>query len=170
MALSNWPEEPLNLLKMKKIKLFTIAALMLGFVSCQKEENNTVTEGNKPAPTKKEMLTAKTWKLTAMTISPAVNGKTDVFPMVEACEKDNTWKFYIDKSSNTLTIDEGMDICKGKYQQISTDWELDEQDNKLIIDSYDYTVMSISASEFQIQETWNDQGVDYTLTSTYSGN
>jgi hypothetical protein len=155
---------------MKKIKLFTIAALMLGFVSCQKEENNTVTEGNKPAPTKKEMLIAKTWKLTAMTISPAVNGKTDVFPMVEACEKDNTWKFSDNSSYMTLTVDEGMDMCKGRSQQTTTNWMLDEQKNILTIDSYDYDVKSITASEFQIQESWNDQGVDYTITSTYSGN
>ncbi len=151
---------------MKKIKLFTIAALMMGLVSCQKEESNDRKDGNTPAPTKKEMLTAKTWTLTAMTIDPAMMGVTDIYPMIDACQKDNTWKFGTD--GRTLTIDEGSNTCKGHDQTTTTSWSLNDAGTTLTIDSYHYEVRDITADGFKMLESMVDNGKTYTITSTYS--
>jgi len=154
---------------MKKIKLFTIAALMLGFVSCQKEDSKDENFGSKPAPTKQEMLAAKTWKISAMTVEPAWMGAKDLFPLVDACQKDNTWKFFND-AGKSLVIDEGSNICKGSSSTTTTTWALSPEGTKLTIESYDYTLESLNSDEFKMLETFDDKGVTYTITSTYSGN
>ncbi len=152
---------------MKKIRIFTIAALMMGFVSCQKEENNDQRNGETPAPTKQEILASKTWLLTGMTISPAMQGVSDIFPMVDACQKDNTWKF-TNGSNKTLLIDEGSNMCRDSKQQTTTTWDLNDAGDKLTIDKYDYSMKDLSTGGFKLEEEWVEDGKHYTITSVYS--
>lgn len=152
---------------MKKIKFFTIAALMMGLVACQKEDNTERTSENKPAPTKQELLAAKTWTLTGMTISPAMMGVTDIFPMIDPCEKDNTWKFNND-AGHTMVIDEGSNICQGAHDRTTTTWSLNSAGNMITIDKYEYSINDIKAEGFNIQENIEKDGKSYTVTSTYS--
>jgi hypothetical protein len=153
---------------MKKIKIFAIAALMMGFVACQKEENNDKKDGGTPAPTKQEILASKTWTLTGMTISPAMSGVTDIYPMVDACAKDNTWKFSND-ANRTLVIDEGAKMCNGSKQTTTTTWSLDASGDRLTIDKYEYNMTDLNSTGFKLLETMTENGKTYTITSIYSG-
>ncbi len=66
---------------MKKIKLFTLLVLMSGLAACQKEDQNdeNQNQGNNPSSTKQEILASQIWVLTAMTVDPAMMGKTDLY-------------------------------------------------------------------------------------------
>ena len=81
---------------MKKIALMIAALAFLTVSSCKKEDEKKTTT---PAKSKTELLTAKAWKTTAMTINPGIaiipGGPviTDLFAFFDPCEKDDTEKF-----------------------------------------------------------------------------
>jgi hypothetical protein len=60
---------------------FIILAMV---VSCKKADPA-------PAPDPKTMLMNKTWKITAITVSPAYDSTTDIYAGMDDCEKDDLY-------------------------------------------------------------------------------
>lgn len=148
----------------KIVLMFTVLVAM---AACQKKDSaDQNVAPSKPAPTSEEILTGKTWVLSAMTCDPAYMGKTDIYSMMEPCEKDNTLKFS-SGSGKTLTIDEGSNVCSGQDQQSSTSWNVDAAGSTLTINSQNYNLKSLSSDGFQLVHTAAISGTDYTITETY---
>ena len=151
---------------MKPTKIVLMFTVLVAMAACQKEDSTQNVAPGKPAPTKEEMLTAKTWGLSAMTCDPSYMGKTDIYDMMDPCEQDNTLTFATG-SSKVLTVDEGNQVCSGNQQQSTTSWYLDAAGTTLTINSQNYTIKSLSSDGFQLVHAVNISGTDYTITETY---
>ena len=116
---------------MKSLSLLLITGLFL-LNSC-KDEEKTVTPTPTPSKSKTEMLTAKSWIMTAWTITTSGFGTSDEFATLDACEKDNLRKFNTDK---TYTEDEGATKCDPDDPQIiiTGNWEFADSETSLIFD------------------------------------
>ncbi|MDO7885897.1 lipocalin family protein [Hymenobacter cheonanensis] len=113
---------------MKKLSLLFLAALALG--SCKKNDDNSPSSASKT-----DLLTAKSWRISAQTYSVAVNSGTptvsDEYASSPACERDNFLKFNTNKS---LTADEGATKCSPSDPQTqSGSWDLTTNDTKLTL-------------------------------------
>ena len=144
---------------MKKIyflAMISFLAIATVFTSCSKDDDEK---------TKTELLTASKWKMTAATVSPAMMGITDFFPLMEACDKDNTIKFNTDK---TVVSDEGATKCDaGNPQQETDTWAFSSDESKLISKGEEMTIKNLTESELKLTMTQVDGGVTYTVTMTY---
>jgi len=154
---------------MKKIKTILILAFIMLLAACKKESVDTPQTTTLPTtpPTKQEILASKTWQLTSSTISPAMMGHTDLYAMLDACEKDNTLKFSND-AAKTLVIDEGSNICSGRVAKKNTTWSLDKDEKMFSIDEMLYTLNNFSAENFNVAHSEMIDGINYTITCTYS--
>jgi len=145
------------------ITIFTLA-------SCKKEE--TPNPGNNgtntpPAPTKTELITSKTWKLSSATLSPAVMGETDYMKMIKDCDKDNTLKFNADK---TLVIDNGSMRCNAMDPQtFSKTWALNTNETVVSIGSSSFNLVDVNTSALKLSHSMTYNGTNYTVTEVYSG-
>lgn len=99
------------------IKTLAIACVILGTAisSCKKEPTEVAGPPSltpNATQTKTELLTDKTWKVTARTINPAIdyNGvmTTDFYAIMTACQKDNTLTY---NTNGTCAWDEGATLC-----------------------------------------------------------
>ncbi len=114
---------------MKKIQIRTffimlLSGLILAGTSCSKDEDEK---------TNKDLLVGKDWKMTALTINPAVNSMTDFYAFLPACTKDDLTKF---NSDGTVNFDEGASKCdSGDPQTTYGTWSFNA----------DQTVLSVTA-------------------------
>jgi hypothetical protein len=114
---------------MKKIQIRTffimlLSGLILAGTSCSKDEDEK---------TNKDLLVGKDWKMTALTINPAVNSMTDFYAFLPACTKDDLTKF---NSDGTVNFDEGALKCdSGDPQTTYGTWSFNA----------DQTVLSVTA-------------------------
>lgn len=158
------------------MKKFTILVLALAFVaaisSCKKDEDSTPATGK----TKTEILTAKAWKETARTISPAisVNGNmvTDLYALDDECDKDDLYKFKIDK---TFTQEEGATKCDPSDPQIyaTGTWAFNADETKLILTytglgSSTSNIIEVTETTAKLSQVETNNGVEYTTTTTYT--
>lgn len=155
---------------MKKITLLLLLATLIGFGACKKD-NNTATP-----KTKKELLTAKVWKQTARTITPAieVDGKleNDLFAHDDACDKDDLYRY---KADNTFSYEEGATKCDPTSPDIydTGTWTFSSDETKLILvyksnDSYVVNLLELTESTLKVSSVEDDNGVTYTTTTTYT--
>ena len=96
--------------------------------SCKKD-----TVAATPAPTKTELLTAKSWRISGDVTVSTTNGRvttTDNFATAPACEKDNFLKFSTDKK---VLIDEGPNKCQGNNQTETGVWDFNSDQTKLTL-------------------------------------
>lgn len=123
---------------MKKLSLLLLAALALG--SCKKSDTSPAT------PSKTDLLTAKSWRLSADKITSTVgttSNTTDEYASSPACERDNFIKFNTNK---TATFDEGPTKCNTPDPQTeSGTWDFNSDGTKL-------TLTDPSGSGLAIQE------------------
>ena len=104
-------------------KSFLLLALAAGFTftSCDKDDD--------AAPSKTEMLTNKSWKMTASTVSVNNGNPNDVYAMMPACNKDDFSTF---TSDGKYTLDEGATKCNANAVQTQTGtWQFTENETKL---------------------------------------
>jgi hypothetical protein len=88
--------------------------------SCKKEDATT------PAPSKTDLLTAKSWKVTDVKVAGQSIYNT---PLFQACDKDNLVKFNPNK---TATFDEGATKCDpASVQSRPGSWDLTSNETKL---------------------------------------
>ena len=111
------------------------------------------------------LLMNKNWKISALTVSPAYMGTTDIFASWPSCEKDNFYQF---KASNVFLTDEGSTKCYASDPQISTStWTYDVSTKHLIIDTDILTITEINDTAFKATETQTISGVVYTYTYAF---
>jgi hypothetical protein len=100
--------------------LFLAAAGLASLNSCKKDDTTT------PAPSKTELLTAKSWKVTDVKVSGQSIYGTALFP---ACTKDDLVKFSTNK---VVTFDEGTLKCDPTSPQSRPgSWEFTTNETKL---------------------------------------
>ena len=145
---------------MKTLNLYLMVFLFgLSVLSCKKDSTATA----------KENLIGK-WMMTAMTISPAWNGVTDMYSTSDACGKDDLSIFNAD---GTLTNDEGLVKCNATDPQTSSGgtWALSADEKTLTITSPGQTpqvitIVTLSSTSFVGKMTMVDSGITYTYTVT----
>jgi len=146
--------------------LLILAAWATVAVSCKKEDNE------KKQKTKTELLTADSWKRTALISNPAYdwNGNgvsaTDVLSIMFPCEKDN---FDTYKTNGIVQTDEGPTKCNaGDPQTWTATWVFADNETKLIFDGYDeYILDELTATTLKFHSTFVENGVTYTQDETY---
>ncbi len=105
---------------MKSLSTYVLLAAMAALtVSCKKDS-----EPAPAPPTKTDLLTAKSWRLTDIKI-----GGTSFYAFIDACEKDDLIKFNANKSA---TFDQGATRCDQTEPQTATGkWEFTTNETKL---------------------------------------
>jgi len=149
------------------VALTAIALMVVG--GCKKDSDEAVSPAT---PTKTQMLTDKAWKLTACTITPAVQGVTNLYSVMASCELDNTLKFNSD-ASNSVVQDEGATKCNSMDpQQVAGSWQLNSAETEVMLNLNNqtdtYVLQSISTTSMRVAVTMVINGTTYTTTNTYS--
>jgi Lipocalin-like domain len=134
--------------------LFALTFLCLfSFFACKKDP---------VPPTKEELLTAKKWKKTAST-STVDNVDYDSYADLEACEKDDLFKYNIDF---TVTYDQGVIKCDPSSPQTSSagTWVFNSDKTKLTLadgsEKLEFTIKELTATTLK---------VSYDFTFTFNG-
>jgi len=136
------------------------------FISCKKDDNE-----NKQK-TKTELLTAGSWKRTALISNPAYDWyadgtfATDVLSVMKPCESDNS---YIFRSNGTGETDEESTKCdQSDPQTWPFSWVFADNETKLIFDGFDeYTLLELTETKLKFTSTFVENGVTYTQDETY---
>jgi hypothetical protein len=161
---------------MRKITLMIAALAFLTVSSCKKEDEKTTT----PTKSKTELLTAKAWKMTAMTINPGITPVpggptiTDLFSFLDACEKDNTEKY---NTGGTGVTDEGATKCDpADPQTVNFTWAFASNETKLVFDGDSGDILQLDETTLKVaaqldgSEVGGTAGTMYTVTITYKNN
>jgi hypothetical protein len=161
---------------MKKITLMIVAFAFLTVSSCKKEESTTTTT----TKTKTELLTAKAWKMTALTINPGITPVaggptiTDLFAMTEPCEKDDTEKY---NTGGTGVADQGATKCDpADPQSENFTWSFLSNETQFKYDNQVFNILQLDATTLKASVQVDGAliggtaGTAYTLTTTFSNN
>ncbi len=150
-------------MKKRTFPIFTIFALSLIVVTgCDKDDDNT------PTPkTKTELVSQSTW-----VFSGAVVGTTDVSPLLQACQKDNTLTFV---ASGSGTLDEGASKCNMSDPQTNSfSWNFASAETVLHIStvlfsggSSDFTLVSLSETTLVVSQDITVSGTTQTAIVTF---
>ena len=148
------------------ITFLLVIILSLLFYGCKKEKDDNIIK------TKTELLTAGSWKRTALVSNPAYdwNGDgtfdTNILNTMKGCEKDN---FDTYKTNGIIETNEGATKCNAYDPQTSTaTWVFAANETKLIFDAtYEYTLIELTATTLKFQSTFVENGVSYTHVETY---
>src|SRR5678815_4628194 len=147
--------------KIQLAALLSLIACATFVISCKKDKENNATK------TKTELITAGTWKRTALISTPAydwnANGvsDTDVLKIMFPCEKDNFDRYL---ANGMIETDEGPTKCNPTDPQTWTvTWRFADNETKLIFDGTDeYTLLELTATTLKFQSTFVENGVTYT--------
>jgi len=170
-----------NKKNMKNTLKLSIAALMIVALGCKKEEAapaaTTTTTTTTPAKTKTDYLTESSWKLKALTVSPAINisgtAITDWFSQLDACDKDDTEKY---NTNGSFSVDEGTTKCDPNDPQTTTGTWVFNPDQTILTVTYkgtstSYNISDLNASTFKgtytVKENNGSGELNYTYTFTY---
>lgn len=150
-----------------------MAMVLLIGASCQKSGENS----SNSSKSKTQLLTQKTWKIVAHTVSPAVdlNGDgtadSDVFAtLYESCNKDDIYSF---KTDGTGTVDEGPTKCDdADPQSTPIQWLFKSSETIIQINqgivSLDFNLVELSESALKVSYTQSNGTVTVTQTITYA--
>ena len=168
---------PLNSTLMKSMNqisrtlFFSLLCVTFLFSACKKDDDVT---------TKTDLLTSSSWKITALTIDPAlptfdnegnITGSTnDLFAMLEDCSKDDIYSFNTDK---TLSMDEGASKCDNSDPQKSTgSWSFNSDETTLTIKVEEYpetmSILELTDKVLKLKSTEVDGGMTISTTITFS--
>lgn len=118
-----------------------------------------------------QLLCDKDYKLTASTVSPAFQGTTNYFSLLQSCNTDDILRF---AQAGTFTWDEGPTMCQGVTQQtVSGTWALSNNNSTLTLTvggaQVVWTVVAIDGNILKVSWQGNDtQGNTYTITDTWT--
>ena len=131
-----------------KLPVALVLFCTITLFSCSKDDDKSKTE----------LITSGTWKITAFTSNPAVDWdgdgdtETDIYGSMEACEKDNITTF---KSDGTAQDDEGATKCDSDDPQITSfEWSFTNNESKIMIDGYEYTIVELNSTTLKIKESY----------------
>lgn len=147
---------------MKNLKLILAIAFVFVLASCKKSD---------PEPTNTEKLSGKTWKITAATISPAINGQTDFLNQIPSCTRDNTITF---NTNGTYTEDESTTKCNANDPQaVQGTWVFGNNETVITTKengsntSQNSNVVQNDGNVLKISQVTSINNVVYTVTLTY---
>ena len=152
---------------MRKIKILSIITLTVLVINCKKDENVT--------SSRKDLLSGKSWIMTAETISPAINVNgtliTDLFSQEPSCAKDDIAKL---NSNGTYTLEEGQTKCSVNDPQVyeTGTWTLNSDETIIVMTSStsivtNAKIQELTASKLVTTEEETLSGIKYTLTITF---
>jgi hypothetical protein len=152
---------------MKKVKFhfaFISLAYLLTLLGC---------DSSKVAPSFDTQLLAipNGWKISAVTVSPALGGVTDYLKILPACSKDNLTFF---KKDGSYKIDEGSTKCDPADPQIIEGaWSFISAKNLLSFTPSDpkqvalpLTIVSLTSTSFVYTSPLDLLGQNYTIKAT----
>jgi hypothetical protein len=153
------------------MKKFLLGMLFLAScLSCKEEV---------AAPSKTELLTSKSWKWIAGTISPAydifgigVPLGEDYFSRAPKCWQDDLWIF---KAPNKFVHDEGTSKCNISDPQIYTQgtWRFETGESVIKISEngrseFSWNVTELTSTSLKIVETFKEDGQIYTFQYSFA--
>lgn len=153
-----------------KFFTFLLLAGSLVFVSCEKDKDIDAKQPDK-------ILTSGTWKLTALTVDPAIDwfgtSVTNVYSQLPTCTKDDLTTF---QSNGTVNFDEGPSKCSTNDPQTFTGlWALSNDKKTISItlngETESWKINQLSSSSVQVDYEQEDEygsGLTYTFTATYT--
>jgi len=145
-------------------RILCIAVFTLLLVQCKKDEA--------PPKTPSELMVG-TWQITADSYSPAYdyfgNGTkiTDAFTLYVACQKDDITTF---KTNSEGEFNEGATKCDPSDPQSTAFlWTLKENNTVLNISALaDFKIVQLDATTLKLSTTFDENGVTYTETFTFT--
>ncbi len=152
-------------------KLLLLAGLLLTLGACKKKEDTA------PTPlTRTQLLTGKTWGLTAATLTPGITYMgltfTDGYQALSLgapCQIDNTQRFEL---PNVYTINEGANVCAGSPATSTGTWALSADGNTLttVVSGLTttYTVISVTDTELKASYPFAFLGQATTISATFT--
>ena len=151
----------------KTTSLFVaVAALILSFGSCSKDDNEN---GGSGSASKTTLLTNGGWIIQSIINTQGTNSQ-DEFDYFDACEKDDITIF---NSNSSITWDEGATKCDPSDSQSFTEdaWALVSNETKLsfIYDGGGSDIMDIvtlSSSELKLRLTYDDPSSNDDIVTT----
>ncbi|AYA38164.1 hypothetical protein D3Y59_14620 [Hymenobacter oligotrophus] len=140
--------------------------------SCKKDKDK---DEVKPK-TKTELLTDKSWMMTAQTITPGLRTSsgevvTDLYAQMDACDQDDLLQF---AKPDGYTLNEGATKCNPNGpQSYPGTWSFGSNESTLTLklgnqDPNTYTVQEISDNTMRLTESGTSGGTSYTITYTFS--
>ena len=154
----------MNTIKKTAITILTVIITC----ACSKENVNANTGTTDKTAT---YLMAGNWKLTSITVSPGVNGVTDLSSILPECEKDNIFEF---KAGNKFYFDQGAIKCDASLAQSDEGtWSYDPATKTLnysspVLHPYSLTITSSSAKTVVGYYMGVNGGVTNTITGTFT--
>jgi hypothetical protein len=154
---------------MKTVKFLAIAlaALTMSFSACKKEDGKT----EAPKVSGSTLLTGKDWRISAITVT-SPGGTIDIFATLDPCEKDDLMEFL---ANGNVVTKAGATKCDPTDPDTEPGglWALLQSDTKFRVIDGDTTlfdVVELSATNFRVRSTENDNGVIYTNNITFVKN
>ena len=129
-----------------------------------------------PAPDYNALITAKNWKLTALTVDPArayyFLGPeiTNWYAQMKECETDNIYTF---NSNGSFSIDEGASKCDTDDPQTRTGtWVFNPEKTiyttNIKSEAKSYKISQLNSNQLIVTYTQDALGTEYTYTATYA--
>lgn len=140
---------------MKKTTVCTALLFMLAIMACNKKNDS---------PSKTEILTSGTWKITSMMEDADGNGsyETEFFTALPACYQDN---YYIFKTSGQTELNEGASKCDPADPQIETGtWQFSQNETRLTIDGDEYIIDALTNTTLRVKDDVATFGMMVTFT------
>jgi len=152
--------------KTQLASLLILIAATITSVSCKKDV------GQSKQKTKTELLTAASWKKTALTSNPAYdwygdgNYTTDILSIMKVCQADD---FDTYRSDGTGDVDEGPTRCDQSDPQAWTfTWAFADNETKLVFDGFnEFNIVELTETTLKVGLTFEESGVTYTQEETY---
>lgn len=148
--------------------LFALALVGIAFTGCKKDKDETKAD-------KTSMLAEKNWKMTAATIDPAIdwfgNGTlvTNLYAQLPACAKDDLTTF---RKNGTVAFDEGATKCEPNDPQTRSGlWNFNTDQTIVSVtedgETDSWEIIELTKDKLKVDYTIVDEGLTYTITSTF---
>ncbi len=161
----------------KKMSTLCLGLAFIGsglfFTGCKKDEKDPeptpVTPTPTPTQSNTQRLTGKNFKMTALTVDPAIFGVTDFYSQLDDCQKDDLIRF---DTPNVFKEDEGATKCNTNDPQTKSGtwvWNTDETIITTVVGSEttSYTVLTNDGTTLKVRYTEEISGTKYNATATY---
>jgi len=142
-------------------KMLSLLTILFIVVSCKKSDPYQ--------PTTQELLQNKEWKLSSLTINPALNGTTDYLNgAMQPCERDNVYWFGYSVLWSAFSLEEGTNVCDPANTSYGGFWSFNPGTNVL---NFSYGASSTNMTIFTMTvEGVSENGFTGKTTDTIAGN
>ncbi|HBX53343.1 MAG: hypothetical protein A2275_10435 [Bacteroidetes bacterium RIFOXYA12_FULL_35_11] len=137
-----------------------IIILLIGLAACKKENK---------VPTKLEIITGNSWKMSAMNCNPAITvssmpfGVSDIYPFLPECIKDNYTDFY---TNSTFISYEGALKCdSASADSYSGTWSFSSDETSITFSNFNgvegtftFVIDEITKDKISLRQTLNSIG------------